>query len=269
MSSTNVTEKFVEITGGKIGYRVEGGNGPAMLCVPGIADTYREYERFVPVMLEAGFRVITTDLRGNGMSQGKFKSYEIEDLAVDILAILDAEKIDKVCLVACSISGATAGLFAIQHPERVRNLVLFNPVFYTTPNFMSKILPVILAMPGLGKVIWMSYFKSLYPKNPVEQDYLDNMKLMLNQPGAMRSLVQMTKVKHLEERTSQIKVPTLIFFGGKDPDFKDVNAEVAKVQHDIPQAQIKVLEGVGHYPQREVPELVIPAVKDWLGSLVK
>lgn len=256
-------QKFAEVAGGKLSYEVAG-TGPVILCLPGVGDTRRSYERFAPALVEAGYRVIITDLRGNGQSVGKFKSHNLRDLNSDIEAILDAEGVQQAFLAANSISGASAGLFAVEHPSRVLGLILFAPVFYTGGRLITALMVAALRTPRVGAALWGSYFKKLYPKHPLEADYLAQTKANLRQKGALKSLSDMAWTKHLDAQTSQIKVPTLIFFGTKDPDFKDAQVEAAKVQQAIPQAQIEVLDGFGHYPQREAVELVLPKTLDWL-----
>ena len=66
--------------------------------LPSLGDIRREFELFAPALVEAGYRVITTDLRGMG-STGTFKSFNLSDLCNDITAILDAEKAGEVILV--------------------------------------------------------------------------------------------------------------------------------------------------------------------------
>lgn len=256
-------QKFIAIDNGRLGYTVYG-TGPAILCVPGMGDTNREFEKFVPAMVKAGYQVITSDLRGNGLSNGIFKSYELSDLKNDIAAILDAENIKQAYIAACSISGASAGLFAVEQPERVLGLILYSPVFFSSKNLVMSLLVVALSVPGLGTPIWSSYFKMLYPKQPVEADYLAEVKANLKRKGGLKSLIGMCKTPHLNDKTNQVKVPTLIFFGTKDPDFKDVNAESSKVKAAIPQAEIEILEGYGHYPQREAAGTVLPKTLEWL-----
>lgn len=260
------TQKFVEVPGGKLSYDVAG-NGPLMLCVPGMGDTRRVYERFAPAMIEAGYRVITMDLRGNGLSRGKFATHNLNDLANDIKAILDAEGVQKAYLAAGSISGASAGLFATQYPERVLGLILFAPVFYSGGRVLPAIMTALIRTPGLASPLWGAYFKTLYPKQPIEADYLAEIKANIAQKGGAKSLGDMAWTRHLDEKTSQIKAPTLIFFGTKDPDFKDANEEATKVQKDIPQAQIEVYEGIGHYPQREAFDEVLPKTLEWLARV--
>ncbi len=129
-------EKFVAVPGGRISYEVIG-EGPAVLCLPSLGDTRREYERFVPALLEEGYMMITTDLRGMGQSRGSFKSHNVRDLANDIKAILDAERIEQAYLVACSVSGASAGLFTVEEPERVAGLIMFSSY-----NCLTTVLPL-------------------------------------------------------------------------------------------------------------------------------
>lgn len=256
-------QKFVEVPGGKLSYDVAG-EGPVMLCLPGMGDTRRVYERFAPAMVEAGYRVITTDLRGNGLSTGKFASHSLNDLANDIKAILDAEGIQQAYLAAGSISGASAGLFATQYPERVLGLLLFAPIFYSGNRLMAALMTALIRIPGVAAPVWATYFKSLYPKQPVEADYVAQAKANIAQKGGAKSLGDMSWTRHLDEKTKQIKAPTLIFLGTKDPDYKDARAEAVKIQGDIPQARIEVFEGYGHYPQREAFEMVLPTTLEWL-----
>lgn len=265
MLTEQTTPKTIEVPGGKLAYEVAG-QGPAVLCLPSLGDTRREYEFFAPALVEAGYRVISTDLRGMGGSTGNFKSFNIADLCDDITAILDAEKIEKVILVACSVSGASAGLYAADHPERVSGVIMFNPIMHTGNMLMGYLLVGLLKMPVLGRKFWLSYFKKLYPSRPIEPEYLNQLKEFLNRPGAMKSVAGMCLARRIDNDITRIKVPALIYFGSKDPDFKDPQVEANLVQQKMPSAQVKVLEGLGHYPHREQPQAVLPETLGWLAS---
>jgi pimeloyl-ACP methyl ester carboxylesterase len=248
---------------GTLSYQVEG-IGTPVLCLPSLGDTRRQYETFAPAMVAAGYRVITTDLRGMGASGGKFKSYTIDALADDIKAILDNERIERAIIVGCSISGASAGLFALQQPQRVIGQILINPLMRTGSWLQVRFLTTLLALPGVGKMTWLSYFKSLYPARPVEAEYLDGVKTAISRPGAMRSVIKMCEAPRLDERIKEMNVPTLILLGSKDPDFKDVGKEAATLREELPAARVEVFDGIGHYPQREAPEMTMPVVLAWL-----
>jgi pimeloyl-ACP methyl ester carboxylesterase len=260
---TKSVKKTVNVEGGVLAYEVAG-TGPAVLCLPSLGDTRREYERLTPALVEAGYQVITTDLRGMGESRGKFRSHNLRDLTNDIKTILDAEKVTEAHLVACSVSGASAGLFAVENPARVKSLIMFNPIMHTGSRLTTALMVTALRTPGLGRQIWSSYFKSLYPSRPVEPEYLAQVVAETRKPGAMKSIADMCATPRIDREISQIKVPALIFFGSKDPDFKNAAQEAELVQREIPQAQVNVLEGLGHYPQREKPEAVLPQVLECL-----
>ncbi|MBN9387901.1 MAG: alpha/beta hydrolase [Chloroflexi bacterium] len=268
-SKTLKEEKFVAVPGGKLAYTIEdqsAGKGGVVLCLPSLGDTRREYEFFAPALVEAGYRVITTDLRGMGDSVGQFKSFNLDALCDDITAILDAEKVDKATLVGCSVSGASIGLYAVRHPERVEKLVMLSPIMHTGNMLMGYLLTGVLSLPVIGRLFWATYFKSLYPSRPLEPDYFAELKGFLKRPGAMKSIIGMCLARRIDNDIQNIKVPTLIFFGTKDPDFKNARAEADLVQSKLPGANIKVLEGLGHYPHREKPESVLPETLAWLAA---
>lgn len=268
---TNATKQYqsehksVAVPGGMLSYEVAG-QGLVVLCLPSLGDTRREYEHVVPALLEQGYRVITTDLRGMGQSRGHFKTHTVRDLTNDIVAILDAERTEQAFLLGCSVSGASAGLFVVEHPERVRGLVLFSPLLRTGSRFSAWFLASLLRLPVIGRMGWVSYFKNLYPAHPAEPDYLEHIRLAVKQRGAMKSIADMTLAPRIDAQIASIRVPTRIYLGTKDPDFKDVPAEAGQLRKEIPQAEIIVLEGIGHYPQREDAEHVVPELVVWLNA---
>jgi pimeloyl-ACP methyl ester carboxylesterase len=256
-------QKSVAVPGGMLSYEVAG-QGPVVLCLPSLGDTRREYDHVVPVLVEEGYRVMTTDLRGMGQSQGHFKTHTVVDLANDIKVMLDAEKVEQAFLLGCSISGASAGRFAVEHPERVRALVLFSPLMRTGSRFSAFLLSTVLRLPGIGSRVWTSYFKRLYPSRPVEPDYLEQIRKAARQRGAMKSIADMSAAPRIDAQIASIRVPTLVYLGTKDPDFKNVRAEAEQLRRETPQADIRVLEGIGHYPQREDADHVVPELVAWL-----
>jgi pimeloyl-ACP methyl ester carboxylesterase len=244
------------------------GTGFPVLSLPSLGDTRHQNKYLVQGLLAGGYKVITTDLRGMGQSSGKFKSYSLVALADDIKSILDNEKIEKVVLVGNSISGASASLFALQNPDMVKALVLVNPMVRTGSLFMRLFLAGFLSIPGVGSNIWTTYFKSLFPSRPLDQDYLSELKSEVKKPYRMRSIVRMSYTSRLDDRMSELNVPALIFVGEKDPDYKDAAKEAAWLKQKIPASDVKFLEGLGHLPQYEKPETVNPVILNWLRQTV-
>jgi pimeloyl-ACP methyl ester carboxylesterase len=97
-----------------------------ILLIHGYMDAARTWDRVAPLLVESGRRVLAFDLRGYGdglrVAQGCY--YHFPDYILDVVALLDAARIEKVALVGHSMGGVVATLFAGSFPERAERLVL-------------------------------------------------------------------------------------------------------------------------------------------------
>ena len=86
-------------------------------------------QSLVQALAEAGYQVIRFDHRDTGGSTtyppGEI-GYTIQDLADDLLAILDAFGVERAHLVGMSLGGYLGQIVALQHPERVATLALLS-----------------------------------------------------------------------------------------------------------------------------------------------
>mgnify|MGYP001310988106 FL=1 len=62
-----MTTSFLAHANGRIAYN-ETGTGPLVLCVPSMGDVRGEYRFLAPRLAQAGYRVVTMDVRGHGES---------------------------------------------------------------------------------------------------------------------------------------------------------------------------------------------------------
>lgn len=84
-------------------------------------------QSLVDGLAAAGYRVIRHDWRDTGASTTRapgVPDYSVQDLADDLVAILDAYGVDAAHLVGMSLGGYVSQLVAAQHPHRVASLVL-------------------------------------------------------------------------------------------------------------------------------------------------
>ncbi|MEY2570360.1 MAG: 3-oxoadipate enol-lactonase, partial [Acidimicrobiaceae bacterium] len=116
---------FVESNDGtRIRYRVEGRKGgEPVLLIQGLGVDSRGW-LLQRVALACTYRVLSVDNRGTGGSEKPVGPYDLEQLALDALAVLDAEGIDSAHMVGASMGGIIAQIIAVRHPSRVRSLVL-------------------------------------------------------------------------------------------------------------------------------------------------
>ena len=110
-----------EVPGGSIAYHVAG-NGDSVLFISGLGGMAGFWSAQV-VALSPSFRVLTFDHRGVGRSAGT-PPYSVGQWSADVLALLDHAGVERAHVVGHSTGGIIAQMFAVEHPARVRTLVL-------------------------------------------------------------------------------------------------------------------------------------------------
>jgi 3-oxoadipate enol-lactonase len=90
----------------------------------GLGMTSTGWWRTVPVLREAGLRVLAFDNRGVGRSERPPGPYTVVEMAGDAVSVLDAAGVEAAHVYGISLGGMIAQEMALRHPERVRALVL-------------------------------------------------------------------------------------------------------------------------------------------------
>lgn len=113
----------IRANGLDIGFDVAGA-GPPAVYLHGATSTGREdFAAQVPLFSRA-FRIHLPDARGHGRTRwDAANGFQVDWLADDLAAFLEALELRSVHLVGFSMGGLTALRFAARHPERVRTLV--------------------------------------------------------------------------------------------------------------------------------------------------
>jgi pimeloyl-ACP methyl ester carboxylesterase len=132
--STALREEIVRANG--IAMNVaSGGEGPVALLLHGFPDTHAVWRKQIDALIQAGYRVVAPDLRGYGKTEAPegVANYRLEVLRDDVLALLDAMKIDRVYLIGHdwgSIIGWQLCLHAPERVERFAALSVGHPAAY-------------------------------------------------------------------------------------------------------------------------------------------
>lgn len=100
------------------------GSGPDLVLVHGFGANRAFWRLTVVPRLSRGFRTLTYDMRGHGLSDAPAQGYTSRHMAADLAALLDELGIGRAHVVGHSFGGAVALHFAVLHPERVASLVL-------------------------------------------------------------------------------------------------------------------------------------------------
>lgn len=105
-------------------YQVEGASDkPVVLFSNSLGSDLRIWDGVVRPMLPS-YRVIRYDLRGHGLTEAAVPPYSADDLARDVVAVLDQLDVRSAVLCGVSVGGLIAQAVALNYPERVRALVL-------------------------------------------------------------------------------------------------------------------------------------------------
>src|SRR5262245_61314447 len=123
--------------GGTI-YTITRGSGPTVVFCHGVTLTSRVWAKQFETFPDAGFRAVAFDSRGHGESQVGESGHSIDNLADDLLTVLEELDLHDVVLVGHSMGGMAVQAFVIRHPEvarrRVRGIVLLSTASH---NFLS------------------------------------------------------------------------------------------------------------------------------------
>ncbi|HBE36902.1 MAG TPA: alpha/beta hydrolase, partial [Cyanobacteria bacterium UBA11368] len=104
--------------------------------------------------LASDYHIIAPDLRGHGDSSKPEQDYSFQSAIADLEALMDAKGWSSAHVVAHSWSGKLAAIWARQNQERLRSMVLVDPIFiWKMPSFLKitfpflyRVLPFLKAM---------------------------------------------------------------------------------------------------------------------------
>ncbi|MBT5581189.1 MAG: alpha/beta fold hydrolase [Acidimicrobiaceae bacterium] len=99
---------------------------PTIICIPGMGSQLLIYdEGFCLALVDRGFHTIRMDNRDSGLSSATVESdeYTLDDMADDVLAVLDDAEVEDAIVFGISLGGMVSQAFAIKYPARTRALV--------------------------------------------------------------------------------------------------------------------------------------------------
>ncbi|MBS0354696.1 MAG: alpha/beta hydrolase [Proteobacteria bacterium] len=263
--------RFLARDGGLLAYDDSGGDGPLVIALPGMGDLRSQYRFLRPLLAAAGYRVVSMDVRGQGESSVAWADYSAHALGGDVLALMDHLGMPSAVVLGNSFAAGAALWAAHDAPERVRGTVSLGPVLRDLPAspWMRAVLWLGFAGPW-RTAFWLKYWDSLFPPAPPPDQAAQRERLArsLREPGRMQALETMIGLSKADTDAilDQVRVPSLVVMGSDDPDFADP-ADEARLITALLRGESLLLEGGGHYPHVEAPELVAARVMAFLDGL--
>lgn len=242
--------------GGRIAYEVHG-EGPLVVCVPGMGDLRQSYRFLAPRLASAGYRVATMDLRGLGASSATWASYGQRAIGDDLRALVEHLGGPAV-LVGHSFTPESAMVATMGAKEKVRGVVLLGP--WARRPELGAAKAFVVRRVVRSPLLWSLFYRSLYPGEKPEDfaAYLRALRRNLREKGRKEAFSRMAApeaVDALDVRTD-FQAPALIVMGDRDPDFEDPAAEAEAMREALPrtEARVVMIPACGHYPHAQRPE---------------
>ena len=244
------------------------GVGAPLLFIHGFPLNRRMWEPQVSELAQVG-RVLAPDLRGHGDSPPLPGPYEMDLLAADLNAFLDALSIgEPVVLCGLSMGGYVALEVMRQAPERIERFALLDTTARPDTDEQKRRRRGLLSLADKGqfKGVPPRLLPLLLSKRFLEVEAVTSVVMAMAErvgkeafKGQQRAIMNRPDSRPL---LPGIKVPTLILCGTEDAlTPPDRHKEMAEV---IPDADLVILGGAGHLAPLERPDAVTRALRAWL-----
>jgi pimeloyl-ACP methyl ester carboxylesterase len=222
--------------------------------------------------LSEHYRVIAPDLRGHGRSLAPSGVYEMELLARDVLALLDARLIKKAIIIGHSMGGYVALAACKLAPDRILALGLVDSqAGADTEEARQGRFKMAEKVAAEGsKVVADAMLPKLFAPNlPAGAPIIDQVRqMMLNTPsaGIIGTLKGMAGRADSAALLPNLNIPVLILTGDNDQIFPPAKAKAMAAL--ITTATFSIVENAGHMPMLEQPQATTTAVRNFLSGVV-
>ena len=241
---------YLEHDGVRIWYAAYGSGSPVILLHGGLGQS-GNWGYQVPALVSGGYRTVVIDSRGHGRSTRDERLYTYELMASDVLAVMDALRIEKAGLVGWSDGACTALILAAQAPARAAG------VFFFACNMDPSGTKEIEFTPTLNRCF--SRHVKDYARLSPAPDQFDEFSEAV-------SLMQRTQPIYSADDLAQIRVPVAIVQSEHDEFIKREHAEY--LARSIPNAEFIYLPGVSHFAPLQRPEQFNSAMLAFLSKVL-
>jgi len=249
----------------------EVGHGEPLVLIHGLADDHRAWRRALPGLM-LGHRVLLYDLRGHGGTSLGLPDGTLRQLGLDLVALLDSAGIDRAHVAGFSLGGTIAMRVAIDHPERVRGLVLVatsSRVGRAAAEwYRERVDMVERADPALRETLDRDT-ADVYAQSPneLEEGLLIRRQSTADPRGYGNACAAMAALngQPLDLELDRISAPTLIVASELDRHCPPKAAEI--IATGIKGSRLEVIDGAGHAIPVEKPRELARSIDTFLGGL--
>jgi 3-oxoadipate enol-lactonase len=172
--------------------------------------------------LQRHFRILRYDTRGHGKSSVTLGDYTIEQLGRDVIGLLDSHRLDRVHFCGLSMGGMIGMWLAIHVPNRLHRLVLSNTAARIGTKEMWNARIATIRRDGMKTVaaaVIERWFTPEFRAATATAEKVAGARQMLENSPPEGYAACCAGIRDMDQRetVAQIKAPTLVIYGGRDP----------------------------------------------------
>jgi pimeloyl-ACP methyl ester carboxylesterase len=284
-------ERLAPCNGIEIAYQEVGDpDGDPLLLVMGLGTQMLAWdEEFCGLLAERGFRVVRFDNRDIGHStmvegagvpkradlflgRRSTAPYLLSDMAADTIGLMDQLGIESAHVVGASMGGMIGQTLAIEHPDRVRSLVSIMSTtgsrWVGTPTL--KAFGLMLAEAPCDRDGYVERVVKTFkvvgsPAYPMDEPRLREMAGRMydrshNPRGILRQMHAITASGDRTPALRKLRLPVTVIHGTRDPLVRPSGGRATA--RAIPNARLRIVEGMGHDLPREIWPIFIDEIAD-------
>lgn len=257
----------IAANGIEMSYRLEGpANAPVLMLSNSLLTDYGMWDFQVPALTQK-YRLLRYDTRGHGGTQATSGPYTMELLTADVVALLDALKLQRVHFLGLSMGGMIAQRLAARHGDRLLSVSLCDTACRMPPESVWDDRIALAKAKGTSAFVqpmterWLT--AGYRERNPEVLKKMGTMIARTSVDGLVGCAHAIKKMDHLA-LLADIRVPTLIVVGEQDQGTPVAAAEV--LHREIPHSKLVVVKQAAHLPNIEQTETFNRTVADFLAG---
>ena len=258
---------YADSAGNRIHYRDQGlEGGPVLMLIHGTSASLHTWEPLVKA-LGNQYRLISLDLPGHGLTgQNLSGTYTDEVFIESVMNLMDYLNIESASLVGNSLGGRVAWRAAVDHPTRVRSLILLAPSGAPRQQRSKSNIGFKIMHSPAGQVLSLfvtpkfliekSLTQTVVDKNLVTKIMVDRYTELLTMEGNRQAMVDLFKSRKTAEMANlkALSHPKMVIWGDSDGILPI--QMLGSFEAVWPTMETLVLTKIAHLPHEEAVDIV-------------
>jgi pimeloyl-ACP methyl ester carboxylesterase len=280
-----VTHRWIEARGIRFHVAEAGSGDDTVLLLHGWPQHWYEWRHLMPALADR-HRVVAIDLRGFGWSDAPRDGYLKEEMASDVLAVLDELGLERVKLVGHDWGGWIGFLLCLRAPERFDRYLALNILHpwierrKAIRHAWRFLYQWVVLAPGIGyrahrggRLVRTVLRLGVSDRSVWDERTLSIFADNLAEPDRARAAVQLYRVFNLREigpimrgryARERLTVPTRMVFGSEDTALHP--SLLAGYEKHADDMDVELVPGCGHFIADERPDLVAERARAFLAA---